>query len=119
MPDYVEHTYFWIPFEVQKDVIGLSGKKVWDRLGDIGVETHYRFNKPLYEQFVFTEHEEYNREFPWSEKDNGHDYELLLLHNVEDVVSKMISLPNKPNFKQGDVGCAVETVQNFRQAMQH
>jgi len=119
IPDYVEHAYFWAPFEVQEDVIGLSGKEVWSRLKDHGVETRHRYNKPLYEHPVFTEHKGFNGEFPWSENDNDHDYGSLSLPNVEDVVGKMIGLPNHPNLEADDVEYVIETVQNFATTVQN
>ncbi|RLM70756.1 hypothetical protein DVK05_04700 [Halorubrum sp. Atlit-8R] len=76
---------------------------MWDRLGDMGVETRHRYNKPHYEQFVFTEHEGFNSGFTWSENDNGHGYESLSLHNVEDVLGKVISFTNQPNIEEGNV----------------
>ncbi|WEL21121.1 MULTISPECIES: DegT/DnrJ/EryC1/StrS family aminotransferase [unclassified Halorhabdus] len=114
VPDHVEHAYFWAPFEVKEDVIGLSGKEVWDRLGDMGVETRHRYNRPLYEQPVFRNHKGFNGEFPWSENENDHDYESLTLPNVEDVVGKMIGLPNHPNLTDDEIEYVVETVSEFR-----
>lgn len=113
VPEYVDHAYFWAPFEVRTDVIGLSGKKVWRQLKKRGVETRHRYNKPLYEQPVFVEHEGFNSDFPWSENDGDHDYSSLSLPNVEDVVGKMIGLPNHPGLKEEEVEYVIETVREF------
>jgi len=113
IPDYVDHAYFWAPFEVQEDVIGLSGKEVWRRLNNRGVETRHRYNKPLYEQPVFTDHKGFNGEFPWSENDAEHDYESVSLPNVEDVVGKMIGLPNHPNIEEADIEYVIDTIRHF------
>ncbi|WP_394337751.1 DegT/DnrJ/EryC1/StrS family aminotransferase, partial [Halobellus sp. Atlit-38R] len=50
---YVNHAYFWAPFEVKPEKIGMSGKEVWRKLRDRGVETRHRYNIPLYDQPVF------------------------------------------------------------------
>jgi len=113
VPDYVDHAYFWAPFEVRTDVIGLSGKEVWRRLKERGVETRHRYNKPLYEQPAFVEHKGFNSEFPWSENDAYHDYSSMSLPNVEDVVGKMIGLPNHPGLEEEEVEYVIETVRGF------
>jgi dTDP-4-amino-4,6-dideoxygalactose transaminase len=114
VPDHVEHAYFWAPFEVRTDEIGMSGKEVWRALKDRGVETRHRYNRPLYDQPVFTDHWGFNGPFPWSENDGDHEYDSLSLPNVEDVVGKMIGLPNHPGLDEEDVDYVIETVRNFR-----
>lgn len=111
--DYVDHAFFWAPFEVQVDRIGMSGKGVWRELKDRGVETRHRYNRPLYDQPVFTEHRGFNSEFPWSENDSDHDYASLSLPKVEDVVGKMIGLPNHPNLEEADIEYVVETIEEM------
>lgn len=113
VPEYVEHAYFWAPFEVRTDVIGLSGKEVWRRLKEQGVETRHRYNKPLYEQPAFVEHKGFNNEFPWSENEADHDYSSISLPNVEDIVGKMIGLPNHPGLEGEEVEYVIETVRGF------
>jgi len=113
VPDYVDHAYFWAPFEVQTETIGLSGKEVWARLGERGVETRHRYNKPLYEQPAFVQHKGFNSDFPWSENDREYDYESLSLPNVEDIVGKMIGLPNHPGLEEADIEYVIETVRAF------
>jgi len=110
--DYVGHAYFWAPFEVDPSVLGLSGKEVWNVLDDRGIETRHRYREPLYEQPVFTEHRGFNSEFPWSENDNTHDYDLDL-PNVETVAGNMIGLPNHPNLTEAEIEYVIETVREF------
>lgn len=110
--DYVDHAYFWAPFEVQVDEIGLSGKKVWAELREQGVETRHRYNVPLYDQPVFADHRGFNSEFPWSANPNEHDYDLSL-PNVEEVVGSMIGLPNHPGLESEDIEYVIETVRAF------
>jgi dTDP-4-amino-4,6-dideoxygalactose transaminase len=110
--DYVEHAYFWAPFEVQVDEIGMTGKEVWDELGDRGVGTRHRYNDPLYDQPVFEKHRGFNSDFPWSANPNEHDYDLSL-PNVEEVVGNMIGLPNHPNITDEEVEYVIETVREF------
>lgn len=110
--EYVDHAYFWAPFEVRPDVIGMSGKEVWAALKDRGVETRHRYTRPLYDQPVFVEHRGFNSDWPWSANPNDHDYDLHL-PNVEAVVGNTIGLPNHPNLTDEDVEYVVETVRAF------
>jgi dTDP-4-amino-4,6-dideoxygalactose transaminase len=110
--DYVEHTYFWAPFEIDTEVARMSGKEVWAGLKERGVETRHRYVDPLYEQPVFAEHRGFNSEFPWSANENDHDYDLSL-PNVEAVAGDTIGLPNHPGLDEEDVDYVIETVRNF------
>lgn len=110
--DYVDHAYFWAPFEVQEDEIGLTGKEVWAKLKQHGVETRHRYNDPLYDQPVFANHRGFNSEFPWNANPNDHDYDLTL-PNVEQVVGNMIGLPNHPELEPEDIEYVIETVRAF------
>lgn len=110
--DYVDHAYFWAPFEIDTDAIGMSGKEVWRELKDRGVETRHRYVDPLYEQPVFTEHRGFNSDFPWSANEHDHDYDLSL-PNVEAVAGNTIGLPNHPGLEGDDVDYVVETVRAF------
>jgi dTDP-4-amino-4,6-dideoxygalactose transaminase len=110
--DYVDHAYFWAPFEVQEDEIGLTGKEVWAKLKQHGVETRHRYNDPLYDQPVFANHRGFNSEFPWNANPNDHDYDLTL-PNVEQVVGNMIGLPNHPELEPEDIEYVIETVRSF------
>jgi len=111
--DYVTHAYFWAPFEVQESVIRLSGKQVWRRLKDMGVETRHRYNRPLYDHPVFKDHRGFNSAFPWSANEHDHDYENQSLPNVEAVVGRNIGLPNHPGLEAADVEYVVETLREF------
>lgn len=111
--DYVDHAYFWAPFEIDEEAIGMSGKEVWAELKDRGVETRHRYVKPLYRQPVFLEHRGFNGEFPWTANDNDHDYGDLHLDTVEDVAGRTIGLPNHPNLTEADIDYVVETIRDF------
>ena len=113
--DYVDHAYFWAPFEVDEAAAGMTGKEVWEALKERGVESRHRYNIPLYDQPVFAEHMGFNGAFPWSENGNDHDYDLSL-PNVEDVVGRMIGLPNHPNITDEEVDYVIETVRSFEPA---
>jgi len=110
--DYVEHAYFWAPFEVYPEQIGMSGKEVWKELKNQGVETRHRYTVPLYDQPVFEEHRGFNSEFPWSVNPNDHTYDLSL-PNVEEVVGNMIGLPNHPNLTDEEIDFVIETIRGF------
>ncbi|MFQ3474881.1 DegT/DnrJ/EryC1/StrS family aminotransferase [Halonotius sp. F2-221B] len=109
---YVDHAYFWAPFEVQEDKIGMTGKEVWAELRERGVETRHRYNMPLYDQPVFADHRGFNSEFPWSANPNDHDYDLSL-PNVEKIVGSMIGLPNHPGLENEDIEYVIETIRAF------
>lgn len=111
--EYVDHAYFWAPFEVNEEAIGMTGKEVWAELKDRGVETRHRYTTPLYRQPVFAEHKGFNGEFPWSENERDHDYAELHLPNVEEVVGRTIGLPNRPNITDEEVDYVIETVRAF------
>jgi dTDP-4-amino-4,6-dideoxygalactose transaminase len=110
--EYVEHAYFWAPFEVDPDVIGMSGKEVWRELKEQGVETRHRYVDPLYEQPVFEEHRGFNSEFPWSENPREHSYDLHL-PNVEAVAGNTLGLPNHPGLEEEDIKYVIETLRSF------
>lgn len=110
--EYVEHAYFWAPFEVDRDVAGMSGKEVWRELKERGVETRHRYVDPLYEHPVFEEHRGFNSEFPWSENPREHSYDLEL-PNVEAVAGNTIGLPNHPALEAADIEYVIETVRSF------
>lgn len=110
--DYVEHAYFWAPFEIQEGEIGKRGKQVWHELNDRGVETRHRYNEPLYNQSVFVKHRGFNSDFPWSVNPNSHDYDLSL-PNVEEVIGSIIGLPNHPKITDEEVEFVVETIRSY------
>ncbi len=110
--EYVDHAYFWAPFEVDPKVIGLTGKEVWRALDQQGVETRHRYVDPLYNQPVFLEHRGFNSDFPWSINGGEHDYDLDL-PNVEAVAGNTIGLPNHPGLEDDDVEFVIDTVRAF------
>ncbi|WP_410764637.1 DegT/DnrJ/EryC1/StrS family aminotransferase [Haloferax sp. DFSO60] len=110
--DYVDHAYFWAPFEIDTDRIGMTGKEVWEALKQRGVETRHRYTMPLYEQPVFKQHCGFNSDFPWSANENDHQYDISL-PNVEEVAGNTIGLPNHPGLDEEDVDYVVEVVRNF------
>jgi dTDP-4-amino-4,6-dideoxygalactose transaminase len=110
--EYVEHAYFWAPFEIDPDEIGMSGKEVWRRLKEVGVETRHRYVDPLYEQPVFKEHRGFNSDFPWSANGDEHDYDLQL-PNVEAVAGNTIGLPNHPGLDDEEVDYVIDRVVEF------
>lgn len=107
--EYVDHAYFWAPFAVDVEQIGLTGKEVWRELKDRGVETRHRYTEPLYDQPVFEEHRGFNSDFPWSENEHDHLYEESL-PTVESVVGDVIGLPNHPGLDSEDVDYVIETI---------
>jgi dTDP-4-amino-4,6-dideoxygalactose transaminase len=109
---YVDHAYFWAPFEIDVEAIGRSGKQVWRELNDRGVETRHRYTTPLYEQPVFQEHRGFNSDFPWSENPHDHTYDLEL-SNAETVAGRTIGLPNHPNLTNEEIQFVVETIQAY------
>jgi dTDP-4-amino-4,6-dideoxygalactose transaminase len=111
--DYVDHAYFWAPFAVDTDEIGLTGKEVWRELKDSGVETRHRYTEPLYNQPVFEKHRGFNSDFPWSENEHDHSYGEEL-PTVESIVGNVIGLPNHPNLSPKDVDFVIKTVREMK-----
>lgn len=111
--DYVEHAYFWAPFEVKTDILGMSGKEVWRTLNERGVETRHRYVDPLYEQPVFKEHRGFNSDFPWSANENDHSYDLEL-PNVEAIAGDVIGLPNHPGLRNEEIQYVINTIKEFK-----
>jgi len=112
--DYVEHAYFWAPFEVDTEAIGMTGKELWRALRTFGLETRHRYIEPLYKQPVFREHMGFNSAFPWSENEAEHTYDLEL-PNVEAVAGNTIGLPNHPGLTDADVTHVIEEIRRFDQ----
>lgn len=109
---YVDHAYFWAPFEVDIEAIGRSGKQVWRELKQRGVETRHRYTTPLYEQPVFQNHRGFNSDFPWSENPHDHTYDLDL-PNAETVAGRVIGLPNHPNLTDEEIQFVVDTIHEY------
>lgn len=110
---YVKHAYFWAPFEIRPEVIGMNGKTVWRELRSHGVETRHRYTRPLYDQPVFNKKRGFNSQFPWSANPGNHDYNIKL-SNVEEVAGNTIGLPNHPNLSQEDIQYIIKTVREFK-----
>jgi dTDP-4-amino-4,6-dideoxygalactose transaminase len=110
--EYVDHAYFWAPFEVDVEAIGRSGKQVWRELKQRGVETRHRYTTPLYEQPVFQNHRGFNSDFPWSENPHDHTYDLDL-PNAEMVAGRVIGLPNHPNLTDEEIQFVVDTIHEY------
>lgn len=109
---YVDHAYFWAPFEVDTEAISRSGKQVWRELKQRGVETRHRYTTPLYEQPVFQNHRGFNSDFPWSENPHDHTYDLDL-PNAETVAGRVIGLPNHPNLTDEEIQFVVDTIHEY------
>lgn len=110
--NYVEHAYFWAPFQIDPVELGMDGKEVWKTLKNLDVETRHRYTEPLYNQPVFTEKRGFNSDFPWSANENEHDYDLTL-PGAEAVAGNVIGLPNHPELTENDVQRVVEAVLKF------
>ena len=109
---YVDHAYFWAPFEIEAEKVGRTGKQVWADLKDNGVETRHRYTDPLYNQPVFREHLGFNGEFPWSVNPSDHSYDMNL-QNVEAIAGNVIGLPNHPGLNDGDIEFVIQTVRSY------
>jgi len=90
----------------------MTGKEVWAELKERGVETRHRYVDPLYDQPVFTEHRGFNSEFPWSENERDHDYDLSL-PKVEAIAGNTIGMPNHPGLDEEEIEYVIDTVRGF------
>jgi perosamine synthetase len=113
--DWAEHAWFWFPIRVLEDKIGMSASEVRDELMDKGVETRYRYNKPLYKQPILLNKNPYPKNFPFSSKfyDEEIDYSECHLETAEKIAGTMLGLPNHPNLNYEKLDKVVEIVKSI------
>lgn len=113
---HVRHTYFWCPFWVDEDALGITAPELVKALRSNGIEVRQRYQTPLYRQPLMIRQNFYANGKPW---DGGHygeppDYASLSLPNVERVAGKLIGLPNHPRLDEDDLEYIVRVLRDIR-----
>jgi len=114
---YVKHTFFWVPFLVQEEVLGISTLDVIERLRKSGVEVRHRYREPLYRQPVLVENDGYGGKLcPYQcmyRSTPPIDYGKIYLPNVEKVAGTIIGLPNHPALSENELRFVVDVVKGL------
>ena len=113
---YVKHAFFWCPFKVNEEKVGISTSQLIKILRERGVEVRYRYHKPLYKQEVLIKKQTYPHKCPFSCPYYGHniDYAKVYLPNAEKVAGKIIGLPNHPNLRKEDLDRLIRIIKSIR-----
>ena len=115
---YVKHAFFWAPFRVLEDKLGMSTKELVALLREKGVEVRHRYNAPLYKQLVLIRKAAYPRGCPFSCPFYGRDIDYSGIHlpGAEQVAGKMIGLPNHPKLTREDLDYVIEVIKSIKPA---
>lgn len=108
-----EHTYFWAPFLVREEKLGMTTREVVAALYQRGIEARHRYHAPLYRQAVFrTAGKDERRPYDLS---GGGVPELreVFLPNAERIAGRLIGLPNHPGLRQEDLDLIIRTVRSL------
>ena len=114
----IGHTFFWVPFLIKEEVIGLSTSDLVGKLRENGVEVRHRYRAPLYRQPLLTKQSGYgSRHFcpyacPYYEGKQV-DYTQISLPNVEKVAGRLIGLPNHPGLTKNELDYVVHVVKGL------
>ena len=112
---YVKHVFFWAPFRVLEDKLGMSTKELVALLRERGVEVRHRYYAPLYKQIVLLKKATYPHGCPFSCPFYGReiDYSKVYLPGAEQVAGKMIGLPNHPKLTKEDLDYVIEVIKSI------
>jgi dTDP-4-amino-4,6-dideoxygalactose transaminase len=114
-PEHIDHTFFWCPFFVREEVLGMSTLELRSKLHAAGVGTRHRYLKPLYSQPMLRENSPYPRTYDITCPFNGEKrrYEDLYFPNAEKYAGRLLGLPNHPGLTQGQLDYIVQTVRSI------
>jgi len=112
---YVKHAFFWCPFKVNEEKIGITTSELIKILREKGVEVRHRYYTPLYKQEVLIKKQTYPHKCPFHCSYYGHniDYAKVYLPNAERVAGKIIGLPNHPNLTKEDLNRLIEIIKSI------
>lgn len=115
IPDYVKHVFFWTPFLVDEEKLGMDTKELVKQLRKKGVEVRHRYREPLYKQAMLLHKAAYPRGCPFTCPYYGKeiDYSKVYLPNAEKVAGKLIGLPNHPKLTDDELNRVVEVFKSF------
>jgi len=97
--DYcTRHAWFWYPCLIDEDELGMSTETLREKLLSEGIETRFRYTKPLYYQPAVLE------------KLGKYSYTLWNCPVAEDVCGRIIGLPVHPKLSEEDLGYICEVI---------
>jgi len=112
---YVKHAFFWCPFKVDEEKLGMNTLQLVKLLRERGVEVRHRYCEPLYKQKVLIEKNLYPHNCPlgcaYYEKDI--DYTKVYLPNAEKIVGRIIGLPNHPKLTDQELDKIVSIIKSI------
>lgn len=111
--DYVRHTFFWCPVVVLEERIGMSTQEVVRRLKEKGIETRYRYRRPLYKQRVLQNLSPYPKDCPFACLRRKINYADIYLPNAEKLAGRIIGLPNHPGLNKDDLDYVLDVLEKF------
>jgi len=92
---HIKHTYFWCPLMVESDRI----EELKHHLIKHNIGFRHRYKGPLYKQQPL--------------RRIGLNYSAVYLPNVEEIVGKIIGLPNHPGLKKEELDRIIEVLKSF------
>jgi dTDP-4-amino-4,6-dideoxygalactose transaminase len=112
---YINHVYFWCPVRVDEKTLGMETKDLVKTLREKGVEVRHRYTVPLYKQKMFLNLATYPRGCPFtcSHYPIKIDYSKVYCKNVEQLIGKMIGLPNHPKLSRKDLDFVIDVIKNI------
>jgi len=113
---YVKHAFFWVPFKVNEEKLGMNTLQLTRLLKEKGVEVRHRYQEPLYKQQVLINRKIYPHNCPLScpHYSNHIDYSKVHLPNVEKVAGKIIGLPNHPNLTKKELDIVLSVIKSIK-----
>ncbi len=115
IPDYVRHVFFWAPFLVEEEKLGMDTKELVKQLREKGVEVRHRYREPLYKQTMLVHKAAYPRGCPFTCPYYGKEieYSKVYLPNAEKVAGKLIGLPNHPKLTEAELAKIVKVFRSL------
>lgn len=113
---YVKHAFFWCPFRVDEENLGMDTSQLIKILREKGVEVRHRYYEPLYRQEVLVKKQTYSHHCPFNcpYYNRNIDYMKVYLPNVEKIAGKMIGLPNHPALTKEELDKVTSVVKSIR-----
>lgn len=109
---YVKHAFFWCPFKVNEEILGMNTKRLVKLLKKKGVEVRHRYYEPLYKQKVLIEKGACSLNCPHYSKKV--DYRKVYLPNAESIAGKIIGLPNHPKLTRKQLDKVISIIKSIR-----
>jgi dTDP-4-amino-4,6-dideoxygalactose transaminase len=111
----IKHVYYWCPFFINENKLGMSTVDLRKKLLKEGVETRHRYNAPLYKQIMLLEKNAYPKQCPFSCSyyNKTIDYSKVYCENAEKIAGKILGLPNYPGLTKTELTQIVNILHNI------